>query len=71
MAIGRGDRLKFERILQQAEDGLGLERFEPVDVVSDVPAQDWRMLGRLDNGREVAWYMPADKWFITRTGSAS
>lgn len=69
MTFSRSDKLKFMRFMDQALDGIGLERFT---VVSDIlpQRQDW-MRGRLDDGREIMWAMPDDKWFITSTGSAS
>lgn len=71
MAFSRGDRLKFERFMDQAFDGIGLDRFTVVPELPPITLGGNTMRGRLDNGREIMWSMPDNQWFITSTGSAS
>lgn len=71
MAFSRGDRLKFMRFMDQAFDGIGLDRFTVVPELPLITLGGNTMRGRLDNGREIMWSMPDNQWFITSTGSAS
>lgn len=71
MTFSREDKLRFMRVMDQAAQNIGMDRFEQVDAIPDIEGTKARIRGRLDDGREMAWFKPDNKWFITRTGSAS
>ncbi len=63
MMFSRNDRSKFERIMSEALPGTVPFGFE---VVSEMPEFGRPMIrGTLDDGRELAWIKPENKYLIT------
>jgi hypothetical protein len=66
MTFSRGDRIKFDRIMTETLPGVVPLGF---NVVSEMPARPPAgisiMRGTLDDGRELAWIKPENKYFIT------